>query len=218
MTTFREWVREGIPGSTEFYEHALHVRRRSCSRKEIARVQADSAPIRLDIGGGGRRGSRGWLTVDTAQGCDLYWDLREGIPFDTDTVDAIYSSHMLEHLTYRDGQELLAECWRVMRPGGLISIAVPNARLYIEGYMGYREIPVDYFGWEPALNRTTAIDAVNYVAYMGGEHKYLFDEENLVHRLARAGFENVRARAFDSDLDMPEREYESIYAEGWKPA
>ena len=54
--------------------------------------------------------------------------------------------------------------------------------------MGARDIPEDYFGWRPAFNSTTSIDAINYVAYMGGEHKYMFDQENLLHifRTARA--------------------------------
>lgn len=171
----------------------------------------------LDIGSGGRRGSGGWITIDTVNGCDLYWDLREGIPFEDNTVSAIYSSHLFEHLDYADGQVLLSECFRVLKPGGSFSIAVPNARIYIEGYLGVREVPSNYFGWTPAFNNTTAIDAVNYVAYMAGEHKYLFDEENLVHRLQSVGFVDAQSRSFDPLIDLPEREYESIYALGTKP-
>ena len=218
MSTLRERIRKGVPGSTQIFEHVVHLRRRRSSRAEIRQLVNSQEPLLLDIGGGGRPGRNGWITVDTAQGCDLYWDLREGIPFADATVDAIYSSHLLEHLAFPDGQALLDECFRALRPGGKISVAVPNARLYIEGYLGHREIPQNYFGWEPALNRTTAIDAVNYVAYMGGEHRYLFDEENLVHRLTLAGFENARSRNFDSELDLAEREYESIDAEGSKSA
>jgi hypothetical protein len=51
---------------------------------------------------------------------------------------------------------------------------------------------------------------------MAGEHKYMFDEENLVFILKSKGFRNVRLREFDPSLDMPERDIESIYAEAEK--
>ena len=60
------------------------------------------------------------------------------------------------------------------------------------------------------------MDWVNYVAYMGGEHKYMFDQENLLHILKMNGFKNVRQREFDPEIDMPERRFESLYAQGEK--
>jgi hypothetical protein len=69
------------------------------------------------------------------------------------------------------------------------------------------------FGWKPAYNNTTRIDYVNYTAYMGGEHKYMFDEENLIHILTKASFKNVRLRVFDPGIDLQARDFESIYAE-----
>ncbi len=150
--------------------------------------------------------------------CDLYWDLRYGIPFADGSVDNVYSSHLFEHLPYPDGQKLLAEAMRVLKPGGSFSIVVPNARLYVEHYLGQRDLPDDFFGWEPAFNGTTRIDALNYIAYMAGEHKYLFDQENLLHILSAAGFDRVAPREFDAETDLAERDYESLYAIGFKPA
>jgi len=217
MLGARRVVRDFLPGSAQLYEHIRHLQRKRLSRPLIDSMAASGEPIRLDIGSGGRRGSGGWTTVDTVYGCDLYWDLRDGIPFAPDSVTAIYSSHLFEHLTFTDGQALMRDCYRVLRPGGTFSIVVPDARLYIEGYLGIREIPSEYFGWAPAYNNTTAIDAVNYVAFMGGEHRYLFDQENLIHRLKLAGFTDAHPREFDPEIDMAERDYESIYAEGSKP-
>lgn len=192
-------------------------RRLSRSRKQLTKIQSSNSDISLDLGGGDRRGANGWLTVDMTHNCDLYWDLRLGIPFADNSISRIYSSHMFEHLTYDEGQLLLDECIRTLKPGGSISIVVPNAGMYIEGYIGKREIPETYFGWEPAFNRTTRIDALNYVAYMAGEHKYMFDQENLLHILAAKGFTNVTSRSFDPETDMAERDFESIYAIGFKP-
>ena len=52
---------------------------------------------------------------------------------------------------------------------------------------------------------------------MGGQHKYMFDEENLMHLLEHSGFENCSTREFDELLDSKARATDSIYAEALKP-
>ena len=71
MSTLRERIRKGVPGSTQIFEHVVHLRRRRSSRAEIRQLVNSQEPLLLDIGGGGRPGRNGWITVDTAQGCDL---------------------------------------------------------------------------------------------------------------------------------------------------
>lgn len=217
MSQLRSIIRAKVPFSTSIYEDVDRRRRMARSRKQLPALAARS-PLKLDLGGGYRKGRNGWITVDISHECDLYWDLRYGIPFADNSVDAVYSSHLFEHLAYEDGQKLLREALRVLKPGGTFSIVVPNARLYVEHYVGERELPEEFFGWSPAYNGTTRIDALNYVAYMAGEHKYLFDQENLLHILAAAGLEGVTAREFDPETDLAERDYESLYAIGVKPA
>jgi predicted SAM-dependent methyltransferase len=217
VASAREIVRNRIPFSPHACEWVNYRRRRRTSRSRVDSILASGTSIKLDIGGGYRSGSNGWINVDTAFEADLYWDLREGIPFPTGSVSVIFSSHLFEHLTFSEGQDLMAEILRVLEPGGGMSIAVPNARLYLEAYVNGEELSDEFFGWEPAFNDTTAIDMVNYVAYMDGEHKYMFDQENLLHVLSAAGFSGVKARDFDPETDLAERDYESIYAIGFKP-
>jgi predicted SAM-dependent methyltransferase len=214
--SLRERVRTSVPFSTEVYEYVGASRRMRHSRKQVEALAGGRSDLWLDLGGASR-GRGGWLSVDMTRECDIFWDLRRGLPFPDERVQRIYSSHLFEHLSYREGQALLGECFRVLVPGGTFSIAVPNAGMYVEAYLGQRELPAEYFGWEPGYNRTTAIDAINYIAYMGGEHKYMFDSENLLHILRAQGFVDVTAREFDDEVDLAERAYESIYAIGYKP-
>jgi predicted SAM-dependent methyltransferase len=216
LTSLREKVRTKVPFSAEIYEHVIATKRMRPTPKKIQTLLQSGQPIKLDIGGADK-GSNGWITLDITESCDLYWDLRRGIPFPDSSVDAIYSSHLFEHLTYQQGQAVLSESMRVLKSGGTFSICVPNARIYIEGYLGMRTVPDEFYGWRPAFNGTTAIDAVNYVAYMDGEHKYLFDIDNLLHLLRNAGLVEVSERKIDTSVDRPERDYESIYAIGVKP-
>ena len=216
MSDFRAAVARTIPGSAEAYAGILHRKRTRRGKAVIRELAASGKALSLDIGGE-RAGSGGWLSVDLTAECDIYWDLRGGIPFADNRVERIYSSHTFEHLTFNEGQALLHDCFRALVPGGSMSICVPNARMYIDSYISGNALPDEYYGWRPAFNSSSAIDAVNYVAYMDGHHKYLFDQENLEARLSAVGFVNVGIRDFDPSVDKEERHFESIYAIGYKP-
>jgi predicted SAM-dependent methyltransferase len=183
------------------------------AKRKVRRLLKERNDLMIEIGAGNKKGKLGWTTVDITAGCDLFWDLRRGLPFPDESVKAIYSSHLFEHLSYQEGQRLLDECKRVLVHGGSFSICVPNSRLYIEAYLGDKQLDVERFlGWKLGYNNTTKIDYVNYVGHLGGQHKYMFDEENLVHILKARGFKNVRPRLFDPELDLAERDHLSIYA------
>lgn len=169
--------------------------------------------FKLEVGAGNRPGSNGWLSLDITKKCDLFWDLRNGIPFPNASVSAIYSSHFLEHLTFEEGEAFLAECLRVLKTEGVFSICVPNAKIYLDAYTNNERLDEEVFlSYRAAYNNTTLIDQVNYIAYMCGEHKYLFDEENLLFRLTSSGFKSAKLRCFDRELDMESRHPQSIYA------
>jgi len=191
----------------------LHLMKYQRSKFRIRRLLRGAKEIYLEVGAGDMKGENGWTTLDMTRNCDLFWDLRNGIPFPAGSISKIYSSHFLEHLSFSEGQVFLDECLRVLVPGGEFSICVPNARIYIEAYMSNQKLDENLFcGHRPAFNNTTVIDYVNYMSYMDGHHKYMFDQENLVHILKSRGFKNVHQRGFDSSLDSLERDFESIYA------
>lgn len=216
MSTVRAAVRR-VPFATDIYERSITRMKSLASRRQVQAILASGREIKVDLGGGYSPGRNGWINVDVSREADLFWNLEWGIPFPDAKVDRLYSSHLFEHLTYEQGQALLDECLRVLKPGGSFSVVVPNARMYLQSYLDGTPLPEEYFGWEPAFNRTTAIDAVNYVGYMAGEHRYMFDLENLLHILRAKGFVGVTERTLDSETDRQERDYESIYAIGYKP-
>lgn len=215
MNSFRSRIRETFPFTENMYEFAVAKWDSRPSKKKFLALVNTGAPICLDLGGAGP-GHGEWTTVDMTKECDIFWDLRNPIPLPSNSVAKIYSSHLFEHLTYQQGQKLLQESLRLLKPGGTFSICVPNARMYIESYLGLRELPTESLGYLPAVNNTTSIDAINYVAYMSGEHKYMFDQENLLHILTAAGLTHVSERPFDPTCDRAERDFESLYAIGTK--
>jgi len=185
------------------------------ARRKVKELLGSGRPFTVELGAAQRKGVPDWITLDFNGTADMVHDLTQPLPFPDGSVDRVYSSHVLEHFTY-PGQllPLLRECHRVLKPGGVISAAVPNARLYLEGYFHPEQFDREKFcGYEVGLHYTSRIDVVNFIAYLGGEHKFLFDEENLPRVFAEAGFREARLRAYDPAIDLPERQYESLYAE-----
>jgi predicted SAM-dependent methyltransferase len=172
--------------------------------------------IKLELGSGPKKGVNGFTTVDR-YGADIHRDLTKGIPLKNNTVSVIYSSHMLEHIPYSQLIPFLKECLRVLKTGGHISVCVPNARNYIQAYIEKRYFRNSDSFYKPAVVDTGSfLDQVNYIAYMTGEHCYMFDEENLVNTLRKAGFNSVELRSFDKSIDLKDRDFESIYATATK--
>lgn len=168
--------------------------------------------IKLELGSGAKRGTDGWTTVDL-RCADINDNLNHGIPLADNSVDAIYTSHMLEHIPYRELIALLEECYRVLKKGGYLSVCVPNAANYIRAYIEKREFEDKSRFYDKALIDTGSfLDQVNYMAYMNQDHCYMFDEENLVNTLKKAGFVNAKLRTFDPALDSTKFDYVSIYA------
>ncbi|MBI1912003.1 MAG: methyltransferase domain-containing protein [Deltaproteobacteria bacterium] len=185
-----------------------------CQKNEavIKGLLNGARPIKIEIGAGKDRGMEGWTSVDMNDDCALNLDLLKPIPFPDDSVSMIYSSHVLEHFKISEIFSLLSECKRILKPNGIFSAAVPNARIYIEAYQNPGAFdPEKFCGHKPAFNYNSKIDYLNYMAYMDGHHRYMFDEENILAILKKAGFKNPRLREFDPELDLKVRDSQSIY-------
>lgn len=214
VSRLKKLIVDRFPSLVPVLCNAIASWRQLFSKSRIRRLLEEKKQLMVELGSGNKKGKGGWLTLDLAKDCDIVWDLRAGLPFPDGSLTAIYSSHFFEHLSYQETQKLLDECKRALAPGGIFSICVPNARLFVEAYLNPESADKNrLFSYTPAYNNTTRMDSLNYVAYMNGDHKYMFDEENLLHILQAKGFKNVRLRPFDPNLDLKEREFESIYAQ-----
>ena len=61
-------------------------------------------------------------------------DVKNPLPFNNEVIDLAYSSHMLEHLSVQEGINFLSECYRCMKKGGVLRLAVPDAAKLISYY------------------------------------------------------------------------------------
>jgi SAM-dependent methyltransferase len=58
-------------------------------------------------------------------------DLRKPLPFPDNSFCAVYGSHVLEHLYLEQAKRLLKECLRVLQPGGVLRLVVPDLQAIV---------------------------------------------------------------------------------------
>lgn len=174
---------------------------------------SEQAHNRLEIGAG-RSKKQGVVTSDLDLKSDYPFDLRAGLPFPDESIDFIYAEHVLEHFQYTEILIILEECKRVMKPGAVLKISVPDARIYLNAYCDPDGFDYKTFcTFDTGLSYRVRINYVNYIFYMDGFHRYMFDDESLLFILNSAGFDQVCTREYEAGLDQMERMYESLYAQ-----
>jgi len=83
--------------------------------------------VRLNIGCG-KKHEKGFINLDLRDlGQDIVWDVREGIPFPDNSVDLIWSQHVMEHLTNHEAEMAIREMYRVLKVGGVMVHTTPHA-------------------------------------------------------------------------------------------
>jgi predicted SAM-dependent methyltransferase len=66
---------------------------------------------------------------DRTNFCDFYYQKGDHLPFDDNSINFIFSEHFFEHLFFDEALSLLTECYRILKPYGVIRTCVPDADL-----------------------------------------------------------------------------------------
>ena len=117
----------------------------------------------------------------------IYWHIdRRALPFADHTAEAVYMSHALEHFPRYIGSRVAREVRRVLLPGGVFRVVVPDLEIIANRYLTSLGRPV------PNSNQTTGSGMsardVNFVFYQGCTHKHI----EQTHRLDSIDWERVR--------------------------
>ena len=93
--------------------------------------------IKINIGCGQRNFGTDWIHIDGGDYSHLDSGDIVSLPFDDNSVDLIYASHVIEYFNREEVVLLLKEWMRVLRHGGKLRLAVPDfesiTNLYIRG-------------------------------------------------------------------------------------
>jgi SAM-dependent methyltransferase len=132
-----------------------------------------------------------WVNFDSAPSApDVQrLDARGGLPCPDASVDAVYHSHLLEHLDATGAQAFLRECHRVLRVGGILRVAVPDLEGIAQAYL--RELAAVDAGGDRTLYEWCRLELTDQAARTrsGGAMA------DFLRGLTPSQVERVRARA-----------------------
>lgn len=142
-----------------------------------------------------------------------YLDLRCRLPFADNTFEGCFSEHVLEHLYPNQAAYLMVEVLRVLKPGGVFRVIVPDIKIAIKYYNNVKD-------FSDGISRS-GCEAIWDVS-QNYEHKSLWDSQWLNFNLKKNGFSDSEEYQFkisqnqDLLLDREDRKMNSIYIEAIK--
>ena len=129
----------------------------------------------------------------------VYGDIVAGLPIASGCADAVYCSHVLEHLSRSDVPKALANTIQLLRSGGVFRMIVPDlgwrARRYVEARTNGEVDAADRFF--ESLNahdtvRPRGTMSLLRAALGNSGHRWMFAEPMMRKLLGEAGFVNIR--------------------------
>jgi SAM-dependent methyltransferase len=151
-------------------------------------------------------------------------DLSKPLPWPDASADCIYTSHTLEHLRREDGERLIQECYRILKPGGVLRIVVPDLKASVEDYLN-GTIPCERFVESLLVLKSKGANWKHKLLGMVDEghlHKCMYDTPGLVRILNGVGFQAASKAAHESqipDIEIAEkidRTIRAVVVEGIK--
>jgi predicted SAM-dependent methyltransferase len=147
--------------------------------------------------GAGPTSLPGGLCTDLAPRSDgvLHLDVTKPFPFDSEQFDYVSGEHLIEHLSWNDGRLMLSECYRVLKPGGIVRIATPDLAVFLdlyttaktpEGKKYIRWVTDTFLGGVVVEKPQFVINTV----FRNWGHQFLYDGEMLELALREAGFKD----------------------------
>ncbi|GHV57444.1 hypothetical protein FACS189460_4020 [Deltaproteobacteria bacterium] len=184
-------------------------------------------PVKLHLGCGTNYFGD-WLNIDNnsdnnIEKYDLHLDFSQGLPLADNCADFIYSEHLLEHLEIEAALRLLKDCLRVLKPNGVMRLAMPDLDKVV-GYYSDPDWPAAAGLKEAGLGHVrTSAELININFHWWG-HKWLYNWEELERRLRESGPVRIERCEWRQsrhhplrDLEIRPPEASALIAEATKP-
>jgi len=163
----------------------------------------------------------GWVNSDIqpGPGVDVIADIRAGLPLPDNEFDYIVSIHTLPELSYADQDHALVELRRVLRPGGVLRLSLPDLNKAIHAYASK---DIDYFLIPDEIVKTLSGKMIVQLLWYG-RSRCLFTPEFMIELLARCGYQSIQlcsfrqtVSAYPTIVELDDRELESFFVEARK--
>jgi SAM-dependent methyltransferase len=184
--------------------------------------------LRVHLGPGQKNYIDGWVNVDANMftgKCDVWGDLRNSLPFHDETVETMYSHHVIEHLP--DLVFHFAEVYRCLMPGGMYRVGGPNGDSAIIKFMENDKLWFDDF---PDKRESIGGRFENFI-FCRKEHLTILTFSFIEELMSNVGFVDISRclpskesnaigifqaclqKEYESDFDNPH----TLIVEGRKP-
>jgi SAM-dependent methyltransferase len=149
------------------------------ARGKIEAWLQQPGPRIINLGGGSNTFDR-WLTADMDPRADVFMDVTKPLLLlPNASVDMIYLEEVIEHISREQGTALLAECARMLKPGGALRLTTPCLDLYAIQFDG-----------------STAYESkINDIFYKHG-HCFIYAKAGVHALLTQAGFTAITPSTF----------------------
>lgn len=163
----------------------------------------------------------GWINSDIKEGpgIDVSCDIRNGLPLEEASIDYAVSIHALPEMHFNDLVPVLRELRRVLKPGGILRLALPDL---LKGVRAYERGDREYFLIPDQDAQSLGSKLVLQLIWYGYS-RTLFTAEFIEEMLKKAGFNSVNHCSFQqtfSDyaeiVSLDNREKESLFVEAIK--
>jgi predicted SAM-dependent methyltransferase len=156
----------------------------------------------LNLGCGNRYHPK-WINIDIApQGPEvIQHDLRRGIPLSDASCDVVYHAAVLEHMRRSDATTFLVECHRVLKPGGIMRVGVPDLEKICQIYLSRLASAINCdekaaqdYDWimlelyDQAVRERSGGDMLDYL-----RHNPLKNETFIYERIGEEGYQLVKS-------------------------
>jgi SAM-dependent methyltransferase len=137
-----------------------------------------------------------------------YGDIVKGLPVPDNSADGVYASHVLEHLSLADFWLALSNTFRLLKPGGLFRLVVPDlearARIYLQK-LERGEVEANAWLMRAAAlgveHRDRSLEGIARFLLGNSVHLWMWDEKSMSAALRQVGFVDVRRCEFNDSTD-----------------
>ena len=140
--------------------------------------------IKLNLGCGNRNFGEDWIHIDGSEYPHIYSHDIVNLPFENNSVDIIYASHVFEYFDREEAIDILNKWKKYLKEGGILRLAVPNfnsyAKLYSENKISLDQCVGPLYGKWKMTDKE--------IIY----HKTTYDYVSLKKLLEMTGFKNIQ--------------------------
>jgi SAM-dependent methyltransferase len=123
----------------------------------------------------------------------LTLDIRNPLPFPSNSVDYIYTSHTLEHVEHYESKQILQECYRILKPQGIIRIVLPDLEKMMKEYLSSPNINTflnRFYGYERSTQ--TKKDNPLLKRLKHSPHQWMYTFPSLQELLQSIHFKDIK--------------------------